>query len=209
MTAAGLAALAVIIVVVLAHSAPRRSGSDLTPNGAFVVALDPGQQSCQEGELLPADTSAVRVTLGAEGTPAAPMRVTFTGPRGELLSTGALAAGWKQGIVRIPITHVANAIEPVRVCIRDVGSSPVAVAGTNPDPGLHMLVGNRTVEARLRYDYMRPGSETWLSLLPVIAHRTTLAKSDLIRHWAWAGAILLMLLAVALAAHTIVREDLS
>jgi hypothetical protein len=207
--AAALAALAVIIAVVLLHSAQRRSGSDLTPNGAFVAALGPGQQACQEGELLPADTSAVRVTLGAEGRPAAPVRVTFTGSHGELLSSGGLASGWRQGIVRIPITHVAKATEPVRVCMRDVGTSSIAIAGTEPDPGYHMLVGDRTIGARLRYDYMRPGSETWLSLLPVIAHRTTIAKSGLIRHWAWAGEIVLMLLAVVLAARTIVREDRS
>jgi hypothetical protein len=206
--AVGLTAIAVSIVVVLLHSEQRRSGSDLTPNGAFVAALGPGQQTCQEGELLPADTSAVRVTLGAEGTPASAVRVTFTGPHGELLSSGGLAAGWKQGVVRIPITRVSRATEPVRVCLRDVGTSQIAIAGTAPDPGYHMLVGGRTVEARLRYDYMRPGTETWLSLLPVIAHRTTLAKSGLIRHWAWAGAIVLMLLAVALAARTIVREEL-
>jgi hypothetical protein len=205
--AVGLAALAVVIVAVLFHSGERRSGSDLTPNGAFVAALSAGQQACQEGELLPADTSAVRVTLGAYDKPGPAIAVGFTGPHGEPLSSGGLPAGWKQGVVRIPITHVSRASEGVHVCLRDAGPGAIAIAGTDPDPGLHMVVAGKTVEERLRYDYLRPGSETWLQLAPVIAHRTTLAKSGLIRHWAWAGALLLMLLAVGLAARTIVRED--
>lgn len=205
--AVGLAAIAVIIAAVLLHADQRRSGSDLTPNGAFVAALSAGQQTCQEGELLPADTSSVRVTLGAYGRPGPGVTVTFTGPKGDRLSSGGLPTGWKQGIVRIPITHVSRAVEGVRVCLRDVGVAPVAIAGTDPDPGYHMLVGNRTVEARLRYDYLRPGRESWLALVPVIAHRSTLAKSGLIRDWALPAALVLMLLAVGLATLAILCED--
>ena len=111
--------------------------------------------------------------------------------------------------MRIPIARVSRATEGVHVCLRDVGSSAIAIAGTDPDPGYRMSVAGKTVEARLRYDYLRPGSETWLSLAPVIVHRTTIAKAGLIRHWAWAGALLLALVAVGLAARTIVREDVA
>jgi hypothetical protein len=72
-----------------------------------------------------------------------------------------------------------------------------------------MNVAGGSIEARLRFDYLRPGRESWLELVPTLAYRSTIARSDLVRHWAWAGALLLMLLAAALALTTIVREERS
>ena len=54
---------------------------------------------------------------------------------------------------------------------------------------------------------MRPGSESWFSLLPTLAHRFSLAKSDVVRHWAWIAVLMLMALAVGLAARTVLREE--
>jgi hypothetical protein len=205
--AVGLTVLVVIFAAVLLEKAPRRSGSNLTPNGAFVAVLDAGQQTCQEGELLPADTAGMRATIGTYGKPGPPLAVTLTGPHGEVLSSGGLARGWSGGVVQIPIRHVSTVNANARVCLRDGGPGPIALAGALPDPGLHMEVAGATVEGRLRYDYMRPGRESWLALLPTIVHRSTLAKAPALRHWAWAAAIVLMLLAVGLAARTIVREE--
>jgi hypothetical protein len=203
----GLAAVVVVLTLVLLHGGRRRSGSDLTPNGAFVAALGAGEQVCQDGELLPADTSAARLTIGTYGLPGPPVHVTFTGPSGEPLSSGSLAAGWRQGVVDIPIAHVSQPREGVRACVRNSGPQRIAVAGDLPDPGYRMQVAGKSIEGRLRFDYMRPGSETWLALLPAIVYRSTLGKSDLIRHWAWAAALALMLFAVGLAIRTILREE--
>jgi hypothetical protein len=207
--AVGLAAIAVILAVVLLQKDQRRSGSDLTPNGAFIAPLLAGQETCQEGELLPADTSAIRVTIGTYGKPGPPVHVTFTGPHGHLLSSGGLPAGWREGVVRIPIAHVSNATDGARVCLRNSGPGAITLAGALPDPGYRMQVASTTIEGRLRYDYLRPGSESWLELLPTIVHRSTLGKAGLVRHWAWAGALVLMLLAVGLAARTIILEESS
>src|SRR5271154_3179212 len=119
--AVGLAAIVVFFVVFLLGKAPRRSGSNLTPNGSYVAAIDAGQQACQEGELLPADTAALRATLGTYGEPGPALAVTLTGARGEPLSSGALQAGWRQGVVQIPIRHVSAASQGVRVCVIDGG----------------------------------------------------------------------------------------
>jgi hypothetical protein len=204
----GLTAVAVILALVLLHGDQRRSGSDLTPNGAFVAALRAGQHACQDGELLPADTAAVRLTIGTYGLPGPPVQITFTGPHGESLTQGGLAAGWRQGVVDIPVRHVSNASAGVRVCLRNSGPQSIALAGDLPDPGYRMEVGGSSVEGRLRYDYMRPGRESWLALLPTIVYRSTLGKADLVRHWAWAAALVLMLFAVALAVRTILRDEL-
>ena len=75
-----------------------------------------------------------------------------------------------------------------------------------PDPGYRLRVASSTLEARLRYDYMRPGRESWFELLPTLVYRSTLGKSDLVRHWAWLAALLLMLAAISLAVATLLRE---
>lgn len=204
--AVGLAAIVVVFAAMLQQRDERRSGSDRTPNGAFVAALGANREACQEGELLPADTAAVQVTMGTYGRPGPPVGVVFTGPHG-VLTTGGLPAGWRQGVVRIPVAHVSTPTERVRVCLRNGGPGGIAIAGTLPDPGLHMIVAGQSIEGRLRFDYMRPGRESWLQLLPTLVYRSTLGKSDLVRHWAWAGALLLMLFAVGLAVRTIVREE--
>jgi hypothetical protein len=205
----GLGVIVVVLAVLLLHRGQRRSGSDLTPNGAFVAVLGPGQRACQGQELLPADTAAVRITIGTYGKPGPPLRLTVTGPSGETLTSGGLPAGWRQGVVQIPVAHVSSAMEGARVCLLSDGPQPIALGGALPDPGYRMVVAGRTVEGRLRYDYMRPGRESWLELLPTLAYRSTLAKSGLVRHWAWAAALLLMLFAAALGARTIAREDSS
>ncbi len=204
--AMALVAIGVTLAAVLLQKDQRRSGTDLTPNGAHVAGLHAHQQTCQGEELLPADTSALRVTIGTYDKPGPPIELTVTGPHGEDLTSGRLGAGWRQGLVQIPVRHVSDATQGAQICLHDEGPGPITVAGAVPDPGFHMQVGNSTIEGRLRYDFMRPGRESWLSLLPTIVHRSTFAKAGLIRHWAWAAAALLMLLAIGLASLTVVRE---
>jgi hypothetical protein len=139
--------------------------------------------------------------------PGPSVRLTFSGPRGEVLTSGGLRAGWRQGVLRIPVRKVSSARHGVQVCLRNVGPQAIALAGTAPDAGYHLEVAGRSIEAGMRYDYMRPGRESWFQLLPTIVYRSTLAKSGLVRHWAWAAALVLMVLAAALAVRTIVREE--
>jgi hypothetical protein len=207
--AVGLVAIVLILAVVLGQKTQRRSGTDLTPNGSFVASIAPHRQTCQGGELLPADTSAVRATIGTYGKPGPRLEVTLTGPQGQPLTSGELAPGWRQGVVELPLKHVSTASAGVRLCLRNLGPGPIAIAGALPDPGESMDVEGRPVEGRLRYDYLRPGRESWLQLLPTIVYRWTLAKGGIIRHWGWAAVLVLMFLAIGLATRTIIREEVS
>jgi hypothetical protein len=205
--AGGLLAIAVAFAVLLTHAEPRRSGTDYTPNANFAAKLNPGQQTCQAHELLPADTAAVRMTLGTYGAPGPRVSVSVTGPHGAALTAGGLAPGWRQGVVEIPVTRVHVASAEATACLRDDGPARVAVAGDSGDSFHTMQVAGKTIQnAQVLYEYMRPGSESWLQLLPTAVYRSTLGKSGLIRHWAWAGALALMLLAIGLALRTLARE---
>jgi hypothetical protein len=203
---AGLLAFLVVTSVILSHSSERLSGTNLVPNGAYIQGLGHGQEACQEGELLPADTAALRMTIGTYGKPGPPLTVAFTGTGGRLLTTGTLKPGWREGVVRIPVTHVSEASEEARFCLRDDGARPIALAGDSPDPGYKLQIAGRTIESqRVRIDYMRPGSESWLELAPTIVHRFGVAKAGWVRGWAWLAAIALMLGALALALREVLR----
>jgi hypothetical protein len=200
---AGLLAFLVATAAILSHGSERLSGTNLVPNGAYIEGLGHGQQACQGSELLPADTAAVRMTIGAYGKPGPALSVVFTGAGGRLLTSGALKAGWREGVVRIPVTHVSEAFEEARFCLRDDGARPIVLAGDAPDPGFQMQVAGKTVESqRVRIDYMRPGSESWLELAPTIVHRFGVAKGGWVRGWAWLAVVALMLTAVGLAIRT-------
>jgi hypothetical protein len=205
--AGGLLVLLVTLGVSLLQSAPRRSGTDLTPNYAFVTGLGATQQVCQGQEILPADTAALVLTIGSYGAPGPALSARVTDRRGGLLTSGHLSAGWRQGVVRIPVSHVSTSTGEATVCVRDLGPGAVALGGDPGDPGYHIEVNGRPVFAHLRIEYMRPGSESWLALLPTIVYRFSLGKSNLVRHWAAAGVLVLVLLSVGLAVWVLLSGD--
>ena len=204
---AGALAFLVAACVVLTHSSERLSGTNLAPNGAYIEGLGNGQEACQGEELLPADTAALRMTIGTYGKPGPALTVTFMGPDGRLLTTGGLKQGWHEGVVRIPIRHVSEATAGTRFCLRN-GGAPIALAGDAPDPGFQLQVAGKTIESqRLRLDYMRPGSESWFALVPTIVHRFGVAKAGWVQGWAWLAVVVLMLTAVVLALRTVLKVE--
>jgi hypothetical protein len=211
--AIGIGLLAVTLVAMLLHAGPRRAGSDRTPNGAFVVILTAGQQACQAAELVPADTAALRLTIGTYGSPGPPVTASATDAAGRVVTSGRLAPGWREGVVSIPVRRVTAARAPARVCLTDAAPAGtpgrIAIAGVRGDPGFTILVaGTPEPGVRVRIDYMRPGRETWLQMLPTLAERLSLGKSGLVRHWAWVAVPLLMVLAIALALRVVLADGL-
>jgi hypothetical protein len=204
--AVGLFAIFAVAVIVLSQSGQRRSGSNLTVDLGFVLPLSAGQHLCEPGELLPGDTGALRLAASAGAASGPRLAVSIGGPRGPV-SSGGLSAGWRSGPVLIPITRVAHTTPGATVCVQNLGTSPVVFGGSVPDGSFVVQLDGRGLGGRMRIEYMRPGRETWLQLLPTLTHRFSLAKSDLVRHWAAGAALVLVLLALALAARTLIVEE--
>jgi len=207
--AGGLLALLVGVVIVLSQSAPRRSGSNGIPAEQFALSLPVDQTVCQGGELVPGDTAAVQATLGTFYKPGPRISLTAT-VGGRLLTSGGLAQGWTQGPVRIPVRPVHQTTGNVTVCLHNAGPVLIAIGGIAPyaTGNVRVIVGHHAVivPAGLRYDYFRPGTETWWSLLPTLWYRMTLAKGDLVRHWAPWAALALLLTSIGLAVRSLVVE---
>jgi hypothetical protein len=206
MVVVGLLALIAAGVATLLRSAERRSGSNLTSDLGYQIGLAPGQQLCEPGELLPGDTAALRLAASAGGGPGPALAASISGPGGAL-SSGELRAGWRSGLVSIPVALVPHTVAGATVCLRNLGSRAAAFGGSVPDGSFVVLIDGRGLAGRLRIEYMRPGSETWLALVPTLAHRFSLGKSDLVRHWAAGAVLALMLLALSLAVRTVLSTE--
>lgn len=203
--AAGLIGIAVTAGAILMQSSQRRSGTDSIPAESFVEPLSHASELCQQ-EQLPADTAGLRLKIDTHGMPGGRLDVSFTGASGKALSDGVLTPGWSQGIVRIPLAHVSQTSE-ARFCIRNNGPSAIHLAGAYDQPGTSLQIDGRTVEnQRVRVEYLRPGRESWLSLLPAIVHRFSFGRAFFMRAWAWLAALLLIAVAVAGAVYLLVRD---
>jgi hypothetical protein len=205
--AGGLLVIVLVLCLTLLQSAPRRSGTDLTPEYAFVTGISAGGSICQNQEILPEDTAALMMTIGTYGKPGPALHLTVAEEAGRRLTSGGLPAGWRQGTVRIPVARAPASKGNVVVCLHDLGPGGIAVGGDPGDPGYSILVNGHPFFAHLRIEYMRPGSESWFALLPTVIHRFSLGKSNLIRHWAAIATLLAVLLAIGLAVRALLLDD--
>jgi hypothetical protein len=202
----GLLAIALAGVAILAQRAPRRAGTNLTADVGNVVPLAPGRPLCQPAELVPGDTSALRLSASSAAPQGPRLTTTIYGAHGAV-SSGTLAAGWRAGIVSIPVARIKSTLQDALVCVADLGSRPIALGGSVPDGDFYVVVAGKPLSGRLRIEYLRPGRESWLALLPTLVHRFSLAKADAVRHWAAGAVIVLMLVAIVLAARTMLKEE--
>jgi hypothetical protein len=201
----GIIAIASAAAVILLQRSPRRSGANLTSIRGFVIPVPGGQQLCEPGELVPADTGAIKLTATAGGLRAPALGVDIRGPGGPM-ATGRLGGGWRAGPISIPVSRVATTVGAT-VCVSNRGSQRVDFGGSTPDSVFVIQIAGRPFDGRLRIEYLRPGRESWLDLVPTLAHRFSLAKSDVLRHWAAIAAVVLVLLAIALALWAVLAEQ--
>lgn len=200
---AATAVLLAAALVVLTRSAPRRSGTNMTTVQSVTLSLPPGQTLCEPGEIVPADTGGLRV-LAQTVSPSGALQASVRGAHGTI-AAGTLAAGWTSGEVTIPISRVHTTVAAA-VCFRNDGPHPLQFGGSQPDPPFTVLVNGVQQSGRLRIDYMRPGSESWLELAPTLAYRLSLSRTALTGPWAALAVIVLMLAVALLTAYVLVRE---
>ncbi len=187
----GLAVLAGLVLVLLLGQAERRSGSNYVPEYGPVTELRGAAQRCEEEELVPGDSGALKLLVGTHGRPTPDLTVTVTAQGRRLVSRGRLPAGEREGRVVIPVDPIDESVPGARVCIRT-------------GPGGRTVLYGRGDKVRLAW--LRPGSESRLALLPTVAHRFGLAKLNPFGPWLLAVVALVMALAWFLALRLVVRE---
>ncbi len=211
--AGALLALVIALVVVGARRQPQIASTDRVPNYTFVTEVFAGQQLCQAKEIVPAGTAALRMTIGTYGKPGPPLAIAVTAPvpgaPARRITSGDLAEGWRQGVISLPVSHVAQTHAPATVCIANRGAWPVAIAGTTPPAhyGFADTLNGQALPSEVRIDYMLPGHPSWFSMLGTLAQRMTFGKGTYVGWMAWIAPLLLMLALAAVVVRVLLRAE--
>ena len=185
------------LVLVLSDAEPRLAATNNVRPAGFIASVPSARTLCQPNEFLPPDAARVRVVLGVRKNAPGEVVVTVRGPNG-LVADGRTEAA--NGATNIPITKVARGGDPVAVCLRNVGSSSMAVAGS-AGPPTGTRIGRRDVKGAVAIEYLRAGRESWWVLAPTLARRFGLGKASWVGAWTfWTVlAAILVLWAAAIA----------
>ncbi len=167
--AIGVALLAVAVGVALVRSPLVRAGTDGTPLPTEIGATSVPTTVCQGEETVPAGTTAIRVSM-----------LSLLGPRlklvarsgGQLVTRGELGYGWTGAVVAIPVTRVLGTHPHTTICVSLAKRQQlVNLRGANTKFSPAVTEGKQVLTGRMRFDYLRPDSRSWLSLALPAARR--------------------------------------
>ncbi len=167
--AAGLALTLVAVSVSLARSPLVRVGTDGTPLPTEIGASSTPTTVCQGEETVPAGTTAIRVSL-----------LSLLGPKikliassgGQTVTSGEIGYGWTGAVVTIPVRRVIGTHPHTKICTSLAKRQQlVNLRGANTKFSPAVTEGKQVLAGRMRFEYLRPDSKSWLSLALPTARR--------------------------------------
>jgi hypothetical protein len=163
--AAGLAVIAVAFVLTLSHSPLTVARGNVSTASGLVTTSLPAR-ACQGEEALPQGTSAIRLGLLTVLGPRVTVQV-LSGSR--VVTEGSYPPGWSSGAVTVPVTPVAHAVAPVKVCFTlSSMNAPVTLRGWTTRRAVAALSGEGPLPGRMGVEYLRPSRPWWSSAASVI-----------------------------------------
>jgi hypothetical protein len=159
---------------------------------------------CQSREVLPRETSAIRLRSYA-----------FLGPRvtvevlaqGRAIAHGQRGSGWTGGVVTVPVNRLPTSRSGVELCFTIFGNpyESVELAGEPTTGALAARTQAGPLSGRVRVEYLRPSPKSWWSLAPEVARRMGLGHAA---SGTWCVFLVLALMAglIALCSRLMLRE---
>ncbi len=208
--AVGAVAAATGIALVLSHAEVRRTNTNDVVVRGVVATLAAGHAVCQDGERVPAGTTAIALTA----TPTVPTRNVLAvelldSASGAPVAAGA-AVGRSNGVATpVPLRPRIARERPVRVCLRlsrPAAGAAVQLYGAPTSRATSAMDGSRAIGAVVHLDYLGGPAQSWWALAPTVARRIGYGH-------AWSGssvallAGLLTLSSIALAAWLLLRPS--
>jgi hypothetical protein len=200
---AGLSAGIIAIVVTLLGS-PIAIARINVPGDVFVGEASQVTRECQSGEVLPRETTAVRLRTYA-----------FLGPRvtvevlehGRVIAHGARGSGWTGGAVTVRVNRLSATKSGVKLCFTLYinGHETIEYAGQRLTGALAARGPDGPLEGRVRVEDLRPGSASWLSITPEVARRMGIGHAA---SGTWSVFLVIALMGglLALCSRLILRE---
>jgi hypothetical protein len=203
--AAGLLVIAAALLAVLLQSPRKVTGSNGITTVGELTGFHRHTVICQGGEVLPASTEAVRVSIAAYIGPAISMTVSHGG---QSLAVASRGRGWVSSSLTLALRPSLTAPTEVTLCLRRDNSRLVAgVLGNATIPARAATVNAIRLPGRMRVEYLAAGEKSWLSLAHHVARRMGLGHDAPSGGWTVVPLALLMLCALALAGWLIVRTE--
>ncbi|MDP8977691.1 MAG: hypothetical protein M3N17_03775 [Actinomycetota bacterium] len=180
------AAFAALLVAVVSDARPRlaASNSRVVASGAVLV-VPPGEERCEQGQFVPAETGALRVYAGSDsGRRGEPLRFSIAdADSGQVVTRREVDGGYRLGALDVPIQPPGRNLHDAEVCIENLGPSPMAFAGNRTPVDIK---ANQDVDGALeevRIDLFRVGEESLWALAPTVAGRFALFKPSFAGPW--------------------------
>jgi 4-amino-4-deoxy-L-arabinose transferase-like glycosyltransferase len=210
MKAALAIAFAVIIAAVvaqLAHETTRLAGSNNVRPDEFVVTTKDRARLCQRHEALFEQTAFVRMTIGTYGRPGPPLTVSWQ-KEGHELTRAELPAGWRDGVVRIPLAHPPPAsVGDVTVCFQTTEPARLAWAGESVDRPQGATVDAKRRPGKLSMVSELSDKRSLFDMLSSAASRYQAGNTSWFGEWTFWGLIAVLLGALAAAGAALVRRN--
>ncbi len=158
--AVGLAVVVAAFVATLSHSPLTVARGDSSAAGGLVTTNLPAS-ACQADEALPQGTSAIRLALLTVLGPKVTVRV-LSGSR--VVTRGSYRPGWSSDSVTVPVSPVAHAAAPVKVCFTlSSMNAPVTLRGWQARRAVAALSSEGPLPGRMGIEYLRPSRHSWWS----------------------------------------------
>src|SRR4051794_6912097 len=173
------------------HKAERLAASNSVKLQQPAVQATAGARLCQP-ILAPRDAASALFYVAPTAPKGPPLTMTLTGG-GRTLARSHIAGGWTGGLARFPFPTLTRTYDEATVCIRNEGGAPIAFSGLPTSTLTRTTVDGVQQKAVVTAQFFRPGTSTWWSLLPTIAHRVSVLKGSLAGAWAfWLAAALVL-----------------
>jgi hypothetical protein len=167
--------LVAVVAYALTRSPPRVLRTVEKPT-VVLTSLTADGEACQDHEVLPAGTSAIRVSLASYVGARVRLRV-YSGS--QLLTEGSHNPDWSGTSVTVPVRPLSHNATNVAVCF-DVApnSESIYLFGSEAPPAQALAVpgtGER-LQGRLNFEYLAPGRASWWSLLLTVSRHVGLGR---------------------------------
>jgi hypothetical protein len=176
-----------------------------------IAAIRHNAHVCQTNEQLPADVSAIGLSMQATLGPMVNLQI-LSGKR--VIAQGSQEAGWDGERVTVPLAHSPPATADATICFK-FGSSAskglqavdetVLITGQLEPPKVAAISEEGPLEGRLGIEYLRHDGRSWGSQALSVARRLGVTSAE---GGAWMAVVAgaLMLVAAILGSRSILHE---
>jgi hypothetical protein len=149
-------------------------------------------RACQQGEVLPRGTTAVRMHVLAEIGPRVKVQLL---QGAQTIAHGETAPWWGGNAVTVPVNALTTTRSGVTLCfeLQLVSDEQIDLSGEVTKGARSAHVGSKALRGRLAVEYLHRSSSSFLSLAPQIARRIGLGRGG-------AGTWIMLPIAAAMAA---------